>query len=424
MEKIINLLKKYDEISDYRIIKEDVDSYELFFVHESLETVRSTSTSSLEVTLYVDFKKFRGHSSFSINNSDNEESITYKIENAIKMAKLITNKKFKLPKNEVLNETLNSNFADYEPKVLGAKMFDVLNSCASKVKGQLNATEIFIYKTTTHLINSQGIDKKCVKYSSMIETIPTYDTKNDSVEIYTQLNFTSFDESWLKTQINQALKDVSSRAKAKKLDTYKEVNIILRPQEIEQIIRAYVGELNYATIYNKYNSLNVNDDIQKDSKGDKLNVSLLGQIENCASSRLFDNDGITLKKKTLIKDGVLVNTYGNNTYAQYLHKKPTGDLNLISLAKGKKSIKELKQNPYLECASFSGLQVDLMNDYIGGEVRLAYYYDGTKIVPVTSLSISGKLSDVIKNITFANKLTTVDSYKGPSLALLSGMKIF
>jgi predicted Zn-dependent protease len=424
MEKIINLLKKYDDISDYRIIKNDVDSYELFFVHESLETVRATSTSSLEVTLYVDFKSYRGNSTFSINNADDEESINAKIVNAINMAKLITNKKFKLPKDEVLDETLKSNFSDYEPKVLGAKMFNILKECSSKVKGQLNATEIFIYKTTTHLINSKGIDKKCIKYSSMIETIPTYDTKNDSVEIYTQLNFTSFDEKWLKEQISQALKDVTARSKAKKLDHDINVNVILRPQEIEQIIRAYVNELNYMTIYNKFNILNVNDDIQQNSQGDKLNVSILGQIENCSSSRLFDNDGITLKKKVLIKGGVLVNTYGSNTYAQYLHKKPTGDLNLISLGKGKKSPKELKENPYLECASFSGLQVDLMNDYIGGEVRLAYYFDGQKTTPVTSLSISGKLSEVIKNIVLSNKITTVDSYKGPSLALLTGMKIF
>ena len=423
MEKIINLLKRYDSIDDYRIITNNVDSYELFFVHENLETVRSTRTTSLEVTLYIDHDDYRGHSTFSVTPNEEESSLVYKIENAIKMARLINNKKYKLVKGETMNETLKSNFNDYEVSSLGAKMFSLLQECSSKSKGQLNATEIFIYKTTTHLVTSQGMDKKEIRYSSMIETIPTFDTKNDSVEIYTQLNFTSYNEKWLKEQISQALKDVTSRSKAKKIDSYQDVNIILRPQEIEEIIRAYVNELNYGTIYNHYNVLNVNDDIQLNASCDKLTVSVLGQLSNSSSSRLFDMDGITLKKKTLIKNGLLVNTYGTNMYAQYLNKVPTGDLRLIEVKKGSLSIKELKSQPYLECASFSGLQVDLRNDYVGGEVRLAYYFDGDKITPVTSLSISGKLSEVIKNITLSNKITTINSYKGPNLALLSGMKI-
>lgn len=424
MKNVIELLKEFNEISDYRVITNEKTSYELFFVHEKLETVRSTDTSETNVTVYVDHSKYRGLSSFTLSHADNEDTLRDKIRNAIKMASLINNKKYTLPANEVLNSEIESNFKDYEPKELGAKMYKVLMNCASQSKAKLNATEIFLYKTKVNIKNSQNLDKTSISYKAMIETIPTYDTKKDSVEIYTQLNFSTFDEVSLSRKIKQALKDVTARARAKKPDYEIDCNVLLRPQEISQIVFNYASDLNYSTIYNKMNKYNKGDDIQKDSNGDKITLTMLGQIKGSSQSRIFDEDGVTLSKKRIFKDGIAVANFGSNTYAKYLHKKVTGNLSLVELKKGTKKEKELKEMPYLECASFSGLQVNLDADYIGGEVRLAYYFDGKKTYPVTGISISGKLSEVLKTIQLSNKVVTEDCYKGPNYALLKGIKIF
>ena len=72
----------------------------------------------------------------------------------------------------------------------------------------------------------------------------------------------------------------------------------------------------------------------------------------------------------------------------------------------------------------SGLQVDFFTDYIGGEVRLAYYHDGKICRAVTGISISGKLSQVLRTIRLSKETTVYDSYVGPRQAVLQEMKIF
>ena len=84
----------------------------------------------------------------------------------------------------------------------------------------------------------------------------------------------------------------------------------------------------------------------------------------------------------------------------------------------------MPEGSYLEVVSMSGLQVDFYSDYIGGEVRLAYYRDRETVTPVTGISISGQLGDVLNHIRFSSETAVFDGYSGPSKAILSGMKIF
>ena len=54
IEKLIQLLSENEHVTDYRINTTKTESYETFFVHKSLETVRSTHTTDTSVTVYAD----------------------------------------------------------------------------------------------------------------------------------------------------------------------------------------------------------------------------------------------------------------------------------------------------------------------------------------------------------------------------------
>ena len=101
----------------------------------------------------------------------------------------------------------------------------------------------------------------------------------------------------------------------------------------------------------------------------------------------------------------------------------TGELLCTSLKPGDMSIAEMKKEPYLEIVSMSGIQVNQFNDYIGGEIRLAYYFDGNKVTPVTSLFISGSLEETLNNIYLSKEVTQEGSYFGPKLALIKNLQI-
>ena len=78
---------------------------------------------------------------------------------------------------------------------------------------------------------------------------------------------------------------------------------------------------------------------------------------------------------------------------------------------------------YFRIASMSGLQLDIYNDYIGGEVRLAYYFDGEREIPVTGISISGKLSAALSGMRLSSDSTVYEGYHGPKLAAFAGVEI-
>ena len=84
---------------------------------------------------------------------------------------------------------------------------------------------------------------------------------------------------------------------------------------------------------------------------------------------------------------------------------------------------EVAKTPYIECVSLSGIQLDLYSDYIGGEIRLAYLCENGKKTPITGISMSGKLSEVLNSIRFSTEVISKDRLEGPKNALLVDMAI-
>ena len=83
----------------------------------------------------------------------------------------------------------------------------------------------------------------------------------------------------------------------------------------------------------------------------------------------------------------------------------------------------MKRQPCLDIVSMSGLQLDLYNDYIGGEIRLAYYFDGEKTVPVTGITMSAKLSEALSSMNLSTETGVSGEYDGPQRMLLKGIAV-
>jgi len=422
MINIEKLLKESNLISDWKINGTKTESYELFFVHSKLETVRSTDTDTLTVTVYCDHDGKKGQASFKLFASTTEEEATAKIADAAKKALIIGNEYYTLPEDEVLDGVIESNFAAYEPRALAAKMAEAVFSTDMLGMGSVNALEVFINKYTVTVKNSRGIDKREMKYSAMIEAIPTWN-EGESVELYEAIRTAEFNFDKIKTEIEAKMREVRDRGRAKAPQNKLSCPVVLPSEELSQLFSELAQGLNYSSVYTHSNPFSEGDAIQKAPSGDKINVTMRGQISGSTASSLFDGDGTTLTDTEVIKNGVASSYHGGHRFAQYLGKNATGMLSCVEVSAGTLSDKELMSAPYFECVSMSGLQLDIYNDYIGGEVRLAYYFDGEKKIPLTSVSISGKLSDALNSIRLSDELTQSGRYKGPKLALLENIEI-
>ena len=420
MKTVIELLKANPGVSDYRICIHNKESYELFFVKGKLETVRCTDTCDKEVTVYADHGEYKGDAQFFVYPSTTPAQITALIEEAVAKAQMINNKGYDLPGAETGEYTVESNFADYRPAELAAVIAKAVFDANTVENAHQNSVEVFINKHTETVLNSRGLQKTQVRYDAMVESIPTYNGEAQSVELYEQYNFSSLDLDALTAEIAGKMAEVKARYEAVIPEAALDCPVVLNQLELAQLFGRIVRDLNYSSVYSHSNLFSKGDAIQKDLSGDPIGITMKGESEGNVRSRKFDADGLSLGQIRVVEGGKAVNYYGPNRFGQYLGEVPTGNLQCVCVDGGTAQLPET----YLEVLSMSGLQVDFHNDYIGGEIRLAYLHQGQSVTPVTGISISGQVGQVLNTIRLSDKIVTHNGYVGPEKALLTGMKIF
>ena len=424
MNTIMKHLESHKGVSAWRINRNRTESYELFFVKGSLETVRNTDNTDKEVTVYVDHGNFRGHAQFFVYPSTTESDLDRLVNEAVEKARLIDNPRYELVPGEQGEFSVPTNFDTWDASDLAAEIANTVFAARTIPTTSLNAVEIFINRITETVANSRGLHKKQVRWTAMVEAIPTATENGESVELYEQYNFNALDLRTLSREISDKLYEANSRHKAKRMDITGSPTVLLHSQELMELFWNFAYDLNYASVYNHHNVYKKGDAIQTAPKGDSLGLTMASMVPGCAGNRCFDGDGMTLTEQRIIGDGKVLGYYGTNRFGQYLDAVPTGNLPILKLDPGTAEPAEFIECPTLEIVSMSGIQTDFYSDYVGGEIRLAYWKDGKYVRPVTGISISAKLSDVLNNIRFSVECVPMANYHGPKTAYIEGMNIF
>lgn len=424
MKNLEAMLRTDARVTDYKINIHERKSYEMFFVKGKLETVRCANVCDTTVTVYAAHGDFLGDADFRVYPSTTQEQLPGLIDEAVHKALLIDNKPYSLPANEEGEYTVESNFSEFSPEGLAATVANTVFSANRIDNDSLNAVEVFINRHHETVCNSRGIHKSQVRYDAMVEAIPTYNGEKQSVELYEQYNFSALDEEVLYQEIADMMAAVKARYEAVKPQQALQCKVILNKGEVHELFSEIAGSLTYASVYNHSTVFHKGDDVQKAPTGDRIEIIMEGAIKGNIRSAKFDSDGMSLDKMNIVHDGKAVNYFGDNRYGQYLGEQPTGSLPCLHVATGSLSEEEMKQGAYLEIVSMSGLQVDFFSDYIGGEIRLAYYCDGETVTPVTGISISGSVTEALNTIRLSSKEAIHNGYVGPDKAVVENLKIF
>ena len=419
--QIIKCLKQINEVSDWLITIASNKTYEAFYVLEQLETTRATNTTNYEVTVYrqieVDNNKYLGSSTITIPHKMSDEDLIELLNDAVYSAGLATNKPFEIVKGE-RSRTWSETLLTDNPLEAIDKIASIYFNLSSTNR-KFNSLELFYKIQDIRLINSQGVDYTKTLNSVEIEAVPTYDGHKQKVEIYKYFRYKKIDHEQIKTDALDALNDVESRYNAQLLDEKKQIDIILRDDNVLELVRELISTSSYASIYKDSALYKVNDFIQHDPVGDRLTITLMPLSESDG----FDKDGVMLKPVKIVEQGQLIQYFGSNQYAYYLGVKPTGSLRFTKVEPGEKSVVEMKKNPYIEILSLSGLQVEIYNGYVGGEVRLANYFDGEKIIPISGFSFSGNLNTILSDIELSKEKHESTFYEGPKYIKLKNLEV-
>lgn len=410
IETILNAIKE-NNADAYSIRKTEEHAAELYFIKKELDMRRIADTVAYEVTVYRDVEKdgvkMRGMSTANILPQMDEKTVKKKIDDAYFAAQFALNKYFELPKGQkedhveidsALNKMTLEDMADAFVKAL----YDA----DVRSDSFINSSEFFARRENITIYNSEGIEESytdnLVKGEFVVQC-----RKPQDVEMYQDFEYTGLDTDALNKQATEALETVCARADAVNAPASGSYDVILAGKHLRTMLDFYLERANVSYIYAGYSNYKPGMQVQgEEVKGEKLNITL-------KATKPYSYEGIHMKDEKLVENGELRLIYGNHRFSSYLGVRPTGNYEAAVLDNGSQSMSEMKKNPYLYVVNFSDFQMDVFTGHFGGEIRLAYLYDGEKVTPVTGGSVNGNIIELQNNLVFSTEKYKNSTYEGP-----------
>lgn len=421
MKRYIDLLKKAG-VEAYIIKNEKVSSVELFFIKKNLDMRRMKDVEKINITVYKDLEgngeKTRGGSSLNINSKMSDEEIEKRIKAALFSVEFSQNKFYELPKKTVSDTVIQkSDLMDCSLSETADKFTEAFFEEDNDEKAFANSFELFVIEENVRIVTSEGTDVSYKSRSVKGEFVAQCKEPQD-VETYQNFEYDSLALSDFKALVKKTLKMTADRAIAKKMPKTGTYDVVISDKYMEDMMGFYGERAHSAYIYQKYSDYEIGKNVQGDDlRGDILNVKF-GVREP------FDECGIPMKEKDFITDGVLKTIHGSLRFNYYLGVEQSGTYRKTIVAPGSMKMSEMFNRPCLHIVNFSDFQMDALDGHFGGEIRLAYLYDGKGNVEcVTGGSINGNMFEAQKNFRFSKETEKLAGYNGPTAVLIENVPL-
>lgn len=408
-------------VSVWRITRTHTDAAELYFIKKELDIPRYKSVTETEVEVFRDFEedgaRFRGSTTLYIDPGMTMDEMESKIRSAYFAASFVKNPWYDLPaKHESPEVASQADYRDMPLAEAAGRVADTLMAVESDDQAFINSAEIFVRRSHVSILDSAGTDVSYVSDSIWGEFVTQCISPVD-VEQYRQFSYSSLDLAALKARLESGIRDVRLRAQAARAPKAGTYNVILTGENLREILNFYSSRSDSAMIYPHYSTWKVGDAVQKAEEGEKLNITLTSALP-------FSREGIALKDRPLITDGVLETIHGGARFASYLGIEPTGSYEKMVLKAGTMSYEEMKASGALEAVSFSDFQMDEMDGHFAGELRLALCRDAEgNTVPLTGGSINGDLLKTQGKLIFSTEQYADSTYEGPLAVLIPDVTV-
>lgn len=421
MNRYIELLTKAG-VENYYVTTEKQESVELFFVKKKLDMRRMKKTNNVSIAVFKDMeedgKKMRGRADIILDSSMTDEEILDKIKSAVYAAEFVKNPYFDFPEKEVSDEVCPESTLNGLSLIQIADRFvDAVYEKDEDQDAFINSFEIFAEEKHVHIVNSMGADVSYAKRNVNGEFVVQCKEPQD-VETYQSFRYDSLALDDIKELVATTLQMTKDRAQATDMPKAGTISVIISDKYMAELMSFYGTRAHAAYIYQGYSNYEVGTNVQgADVKGDKLNIKL-------ASTVPFDDDAVRMTEREFVKDGELQTIHGSMRFMRYLGKEPIGTFNKLIIPAGNMTMEDMKKGPCLHVVNFSDFQMDAMGGHFGGEIRLAYYYDGQgNMKCVTGGSVNGSIFEAQKELYFSEELQELEGYSGPRAVLIKDVAV-
>jgi len=419
IDRIIDFVKKAG--ADAWLLKETKESTaELFFVKKALDMQRMKDIGSCTLNVYRDAEKegqkLRGSAMVVLFPDSDDESMEKAISEACDAAQYAMNPWFPVyGAGQQEKVSMESTLADVSLADAALKMTEALFKADVREDAYINSAEIFVTRKDVRILSSEGTDVGYVKYGVEGEFV-TQCTEKADVEQHYQYSYGDLSAEALTEKVAEGLETVRDRSFASDMPKAGVYDVILSGNNLATVLDFYGSRGIASMIYAKYSNWEVGKKVQGENiEGEKLCMELLPDAP-------FSDEGVPMKERTFIQDGVLQCIHGPVSYSYYLGLEPLGGYRRVRLNNGTVPFDEMKKG-CLYPVSFSDFQMDEMSGHFAGEIRLAYLFaeDGVKIL--TGGSINGSIFDCQEHLTFSKETYVQADYEGPLAVKLPGVNV-
>jgi PmbA protein len=203
--------------------------------------------------------------------------------------------------------------------------------------------------------------------------------------------------------------------------------VIFEKRAAKELVRSFASAINGSNIIS--NSSFLRNSLNTQIFNDRINIIDDPSLPRGIESRPFDGEGITSRKNTLVKNGVLQNWILDLYSAKKLNLETTGN----ATRAGNAAIAPAASNLYIENSNISfeelieevkegiyitdlfGFGVNLINgDYSQG--ASGFFIENGKITyPIHEITVASNLKDMFSNLVVANDLTFCGQFNSPTI---------
>jgi predicted Zn-dependent protease len=417
-------------VSDWKIVESRRSGTEWFVVGSELDMARSIEALDYKLTAYADSfeggDRRRGEATVAVHPTMGADEVEALVSRAAAAAARSRNAWFPLPEPAAWTPQPASGFeaksgAAWMPRLLDALRF------ASIEGARINSLEIFLTRIESRIVNSRGVDASFARWRGEVEHTVEAAGAAGEVELTDSFSFSEPDLGLVAGELARSLGLARDRARAEPAAAAPGLPLILSGRCVEETLRWFFDNLDGARIFSGASPLSLGESLHgsgaKEGGYDPIDLTAEAFIEGAAGAAPLDADGLPLGRTILSREGTAVELHGQGRYAHYLGRTPSGDYGLFSVGAGSRTAAELRSQPHVEAAAFSSYDVDPDTGDFGGEVRLAYVFDGSERRPVSGGSITGSLMENRGLIRLSRETALSGSMLGPEAMLLPSVSI-
>ena len=411
-DKILSAIKA-EGIEHFSLLAEREEREELYFVKKKLDMLRSVKKNSYTVTIFKDKtgsdgEQLRGSASVLVFDGMKDEEIRKKLRDGYGACEYSLDRSYPLAKAEVFSPPARSHTPAH---TLAQDAARAVFSADTHKSAYVCSCEIFVSHISTHIIGSQGTDVSFDKTRTWGECVVTCKEEED-VELYDCFELDGEDFSSLAPRISRLCKQARDRSYAKKSLRSIDADLIIEGDAVRDTLGIFLWKTDAKNVHSGYSDIKTGDRICAGS------LSL-----DAVATAPYDREGVKMKDRTLILGGTVASLWGSTRYSSYIGAEATGEYSKIRAHGDCTPLAEMKKTPHLHVVSFSDFQADPLDGYIGGEIRLGYYFDGEKSVAVTGISVSANVSALSDSAEMSEETYESAAYSGPLAIKIRGASV-